>query len=88
MSKVVSSVQGRGLAHVVECNDEFYYVDSIFTFDHGLETMVFKCDENGKNVNWHDLYVEWHSNSAEMTDRHNYIIRHLEEFLDEEEDKQ
>ena len=59
MSKVVSSVQGRSLGHVVECNDEFYYVDSIFTFDHDLETMVFKCDENGKNVNWHDLYVEW-----------------------------
>ena len=88
MSKVVSSLQNSRLSHIVKCNHEFYYVDSTYTFDHGLETMVFKCDGNGKNVNWHDLYVEWHSNFTEMTYRHKYIIRHLEEFLDEEEEQQ
>ena len=87
MSKIVSSIQGRDLGHIVECNNEFYYVDSVFTIDHGLETMVFKCDENGKNVIWNDLYAEWYSNRNEMTNRHNYIIRHLEEFLDEEEEQ-
>lgn len=87
MSKIVSSIQGRDLCNIVECNNEFYYVDSVFTIDHGLETMVFKCDENGKNTNWHDLYVEWHSNRNEMINRHNYIIRHLEEFLNEEEEQ-
>ena len=87
MSKIVSSIQGRDLGHIVECKNEVYYVDSVFTIDHGLETMVFKFDENGKNVLWNVLYAEWYSNRNEMTNRHNYIIRHLEEFLNEEEEQ-
>ena len=40
---------------IVETSHGFVLVDTCNTFDCGLETMVFKCTEDGKVTNWHDL---------------------------------
>lgn len=39
---------------------EFVYIDTCFTIDHGWETMVFACNENGEVTNWADLDAEWY----------------------------
>lgn len=84
MSKVIETVDERSLAHVVELNDELYYIDSDDTFDQGFETMVFaaeRCPDGELDINWTDLYCERYSTAEAMNIKHNYIINHLEEFL-------
>ena len=84
MSKVIEKVYDRGLAHVVELNDELYYIDSTDIFDAGFETMVFAAErqpDGELDINWTDLYCERYSTVGAMEIKHNYIINHLEEFL-------
>ena len=87
MSKVVKEVPHRDLSHIVECNDELYYVDSADTFDAGYETMVFDYDGvidgdvNEEDICWSGLYTEYYCSYEDMETRHNYIIEHLEEVL-------
>lgn len=93
MSKVIAKVEDRDLAHIVELDGNLYYIDSVDTFDHGYETMVFAAGryqddedysdyESGDlDINWMDLYCEWYSTEEAMEIKHNYIINHLEEFL-------
>lgn len=82
MSKVINACHERDLAHIVRTKDgKYYYVDSADTFDAGYETMVFPADEKGEVTDWGDLYCERYSSYADMKERHNYIIEHLEEVL-------
>lgn len=84
MSKVVKRVEDRDMAHVVEAENEHYYVDSADTFDCGFETMVFsmETESNGEEeIDWSGLYCENHSSYCDMENRHKYIIEHLEEFV-------
>ena len=85
MSTVVREVKGRDLGHIVRLNNGNHcYVDSNNTFDCGYETMVFACDESGRNIDWSDLYCEHYRSYADMKKRHEYIINHLEEVLQNE----
>ena len=81
MSIILDGFYDVRCSHIVKCNGKVYYVDSVETSDCGLETMVFKCDENGEVTDWTDLYCERYNNYAEMLNRHDYIINHLEEFI-------
>ena len=47
MSKIIKDTGVRELSHIVELNNEYYYVDSNDTFDMGYETMVFPCFKDG-----------------------------------------
>lgn len=87
MSKVIEKLSDRDMAHIVKANNNYFYVDSADTFDHGFETMVFKAEprDNGRYaVDWADLYCEYYNSYAEMEVRHKYIIEHLEEILSDE----
>lgn len=82
MSVVMDKVYpDRKLAHLVKDCTKYYYVDSCYTFDHGLETMVFLADENGKVLSWDDLYVEHHNSIDEMYKRHGQLINNLEKYI-------
>ena len=69
------------MSNVVQLNGNYYFVDSRLTFDHGYETMVFRCDENGHVLSWSDLYAEWYSCEEDMKDGHSEIIRNLGAYL-------
>jgi len=44
------------LRNVVNTRNHGYVaIDTCYTFDHGFETMVFKCDKNGNIIDWSDL---------------------------------
>ena len=84
MSRVVKTVSDRDMAHIVEMENEYYYVDSTDTFDMGFETMVFKMEitpMGDEEINWSELYCECYSSYEVMEAKHNYIINHLEEFV-------
>lgn len=81
MSKIIKKCEDRKLANVVECDGEFYYVDSAYTFDAGYETMVFPCDERGKVSDWGDLYARWYASEIEMEAGHNDICLKLESLI-------
>ena len=91
MSKVVKIVEGRAWAAIVESNDKYYYIDSTLTPDKGLETMVFNIgdikkamDFSGrgmKGVDWDAIYTEHYKNAEKMVERHDYLLKNLEEVL-------
>lgn len=70
------------LSNVVEHKGNYYYVDSCYTLDHGYETMIFPCDENGNVTNWGELYTEWYENATEMEMRHEAIVADIGSVLD------
>lgn len=53
---------------------EFVYIDTCFTLDHGWETMVFACTENGDVVSWVDLDAEWYNSEEEAIDGHKNMV--------------
>lgn len=63
-------------------NGNYYIVDSCYTFDHGLETMVFPCDENGKITSWSEVYANWYATENEMYIHHEEIIAHPERYIE------
>ena len=69
------------LSDIVKINGRYYLVDSVLTLDAWYETMVFRCDKRGTNVNWNEVYVEHHHSFEQMKLRHNYIINNLKEIL-------
>lgn len=82
MSKVIKRYFDRALATLVEVDcSEYYYVDSAYTLDHGLETMVFKADKTGKVLDWSELYVAHYSTVDEMTKHHEQLNNNLEKYI-------
>ena len=52
------------LRNVVNTRNHGYVaIDTCYTFDHGFETMVFKCDKNGNIIDWSDLDVDMYDNA-------------------------
>lgn len=82
MSKVVSKLEERQMANVVNVLDCFYYVDSADTFDFGYETMAFKSDKDGNVSDWGDLYCRRYASEEEMKIGHDEICSNLEEYID------
>lgn len=44
-------------ASVYQIDEEYYYVSSANTLDHGWETMIFSSNEQGDVDDWRELYV-------------------------------
>ena len=85
MSKIIREVKDRELGHIVQTNDgRLHYVDSANTFDCGYETMSFPCNNEGHVISWSEEYVEHYCTNASMEKRHEYLISHLEEVLENE----
>ena len=56
------------LRNVVNTRNHGYVaIDTCYTFDHGFETMVFKCDKNGNIIDWSDLDVDMYDNGKSKT---------------------
>jgi len=47
-----------------------YFVSTNDTFDHGFETMIFRCDADGKVTDWGDLFSERYGTIEEATEGH------------------
>ena len=71
----------NALTDIVEVNGNYYYVDSVYTIDHGYETMVFACDANGKVTNWCDLYCDIYDTESEMREGHYHAVNNLAELI-------
>lgn len=70
------------LSDVVEHKGNYYFVDSCYTLDHGYETMIFACDENGNVTDWGDLYCDIHLSERQMIDAHKAIVADIGMVLD------
>ena len=42
---------------------QYVWVDTCFTYDHGFETMIFPCDEQGNVTDWGDLDMNLYSDA-------------------------
>ena len=71
----------ENLMDFVEENGKWYYVSKNFTFDNGLETMVFPANEENEVTDWFELYQELHDNIYGAVKRHKYIKTHIEECI-------
>lgn len=60
---------------------QYVQIDTCSTFDAGLETMVFRCDQNGEVKNWEELDDMHYGNVTEATEGH---IRMMEKWMHEE----
>lgn len=49
---------------------QYVRIDTCNTFDAGLETMVFRCDQNGEVKNWEELDEMHYGNVTEATEGH------------------
>ncbi len=49
---------------------QYVRIDTCNTFDAGLETMVFRCDQNGEVKNWEELDDMHYGNVTEATEGH------------------
>ena len=71
----VKKARTNALNDIVICpNGKHVYIDSCFTINHGYETMVFPCDENGKVTDWGDIDASWYSTYEEMQTGHTTIV--------------
>lgn len=63
------------LRNVVNTRNHGYVaIDTCYTFDHGFETMVFKCDKNGNIIDWSDLDVDMYDNAEKAEEGHKEMI--------------
>lgn len=75
------------LRNYPECNGKKYYVSTANTSDHGLETMVFNCDEDGEVHDWNELHVERYDNEHDAKRGHMRICHDIEKYVCEHEAK-
>lgn len=63
------------LRNVVNTRNHGYVaIDTCYTFDHGFETMVFKCDKNGNIIDWSELDVDMYDNAEKAEEGHKEMI--------------
>ena len=60
---------------------QYVQIDTCNTFGAGLETMVFRCDQNGEVKNWEELDDMHYGNVTEATEGH---IRMMVKWMHEE----
>ena len=53
-------------------------VDTCHTIDHGWESMVFKCDDNGNITDGYALDAKWYDSNGEAYEGHLNMIRKWE----------
>ena len=77
----INNFRKNALTDIVEVNGNHYCVDSVYTIDHGYETMVFACDANGNVTNWCDLYCDIYDTESEMREGHYHVVNNLAELI-------
>lgn len=56
-------------------NGKYVYIDTCWPWDRNCyETMVFKCDKNGKVTSWKDLDAAWYDNPKDADIGHAEMI--------------
>ena len=65
---------GRLSDTFMSASGNFYYVDSNNTFDHGYETMVFACNNEGEVTDWKDLDCKRYHSLEEMQAGHKAMV--------------
>ena len=58
------------LTKIVKTSKGYVLIDTCFTLDHGWETIVFACDENGKVDNWQGLDVDIYGSQVAAENGH------------------
>ena len=88
MSKVIQKVSDRPWAAFVEAEGKYYYIDSCYTLDHGLETMVFEVENLKKatktvaeGIDWGGIYEETYETTDDMVKNHQFLLENLESVL-------
>lgn len=81
LDEVMEYIESTRIRDIVNINGRYFLVSSTFTLDAWYETMVFRCDKRGINVNYREVYVEHHKDYEQMKLRHKYIIENLKELL-------
>ena len=70
-----------------EVSGKEYLVSSTYTWDAGLETMVFAYDSTREDVmSWSEMYVEHYTDLEDMSDDHARVVNilaHEELHIDE-----
>lgn len=83
MSKILSRIKIRKLAHIIRTDMGFcYYVDSANTFDHGYETMVFPYDPYTGNINYKSVFTKLYDKEWQMNAGHSYICKNFEKCIE------
>ena len=72
MDAIAGSIQERGITMrtIVETSKGYVLVDTCDTADHGLETMVFSCTEDGNAISYSDLDVRQYATVREAIKGH------------------
>ena len=72
------------LKDYITVNNQQYCISTNNIFDLGLETMVFKS-ENNRVINWKELFYKHYETEEEAVRGHNYTLNNLEKCLAEGE---
>ena len=72
------------LKDYITINNQQYYISTNNSFDLGLETMIFKS-ENNCVISWKELFYKHYKTEKEAINGHNYVINNLEKCLKEGE---
>lgn len=73
---------------IVKGNDNRYYkVSSVFTTDHGYETMIFECDSTGEHIDWADLFIAQYDTEADMASDHKRLVDNFDNLHLEEDEE-
>jgi hypothetical protein len=87
MSKIVREYPSKNFRAVKTTivqadNGQLYYVDTAYTYDHGLETMAFLWSEkDDKVVNWSEVAADRYSCLSDALAGHSEMCEHLEEYM-------
>lgn len=76
----------KHLTNDVKFEGRKYYVSTNNTFDVGLETMVFKYDENDK-IDFSGVYTEHYRTEDEAKKGHKRICKNLGDYINVDEAK-
>lgn len=84
MSYVAEDIKREnGKRSVVKAeNGKTYCVDTCETYDHGWETMIFRCDEKGHVSDWNDLYCKVYETEDQALSNHAYIAKNISVFVE------
>jgi hypothetical protein len=63
------------LSTTVKTKKGYVWIDTCFTMDKGLETMVFKSNKNGKVSDWMDLDCERYFSDVQAKEGHKEMVK-------------
>jgi hypothetical protein len=75
VTSILSGFVSNGYRTIISNGENHFYIDTCYTDDCGNESMVFKCDENGKVTDWHDLDCRRCFDDSEMEKVHNEMVQ-------------